>query len=143
MFLANFELFWKKIQSVPCQHQYCLLTQRLHMLMHRAEFHLLYRVSQTIRKKKRDKTHLLVVFFGCQYNKTDHKCWLYDSQYDFSGIFSYNGQFEALIGNNAKSVKISYNVTIFMVLLVIDAWCDQNDVPTLLVVANTIRCGVM
>ena len=108
MFLANFELFWKKIQSVPCQHQYCLLTQRLHMLMHRAEFHLLYRVSQTIRKKKRDKTHLLVVFFGCQYNKTDHKCWLYDSQYDFSGIFSYNAQYETLIGNNAKSIKFSY-----------------------------------
>ena len=45
---------------------------------------------------------------GCQYNQTDHKCWLFDISYKDSWIFSNNSHYGALICNNAKAVKFSY-----------------------------------
>ena len=47
-------------------------------------------------------------FLGSQNDQTDHKCWLFDSLYEDSWIFSYKWQYLELIGKNAKSVKFSY-----------------------------------
>ena len=63
--------------------------------------------------KQADKSKVLnhikkLHFLGCQFDQTDHKCWLFDTYYKDSWIFSYKRQYEEVFGNNAKSVKFSY-----------------------------------
>ena len=63
--------------------------------------------------KQADKSKVIkhiknLPFLGCLNNQTDHQCWLFDISYKDSWIFSYNSHYDALICNNAKSVKFSY-----------------------------------
>ena len=57
--------------------------------------------------KQEDKSKVLkhiqkMHFMGCQFDKTDHKCWLFDNLYSDSWLLSYFRNYEVLIAINGK-----------------------------------------